>query len=150
MVSKTIALGFLLATGFAAAASAAEVNGFWEGPIRHVIVRVEACDDAICGNIVTSDRLKTNPDLLDEKNPDPQLRGRSLKGLALFYGLKGGPPKWSGGHIYNPDDGNTYRGSVELVGEDKLILKGCVLGFICKSQQWFRVQNPDGDTPGRR
>src|SRR5579883_2738037 len=129
--------------GTAESAAAAAVDGLWQGPIRHVVVRVESCGESICGYIVTSDRLKVTPDLPDEKNKDPKLRSRPVKGLALFYNLKGGPPKWSGGHIYNPDDGNTYTGSVELVGDDKLVLKGCVLGFLCKSQHWFRIHDAE-------
>ena len=138
MIAKAILCAIVIA-GFATGASAAEVDGLWQGPIRHVVVRVEACGEGICGYIVTSDGIKLNPDLPDAKNKDPKLRSRPVKGLALFYDLKGGPSKWSGGHIYNPDDGYTYAGSVELKDHDKLVLKGCVLGFVCKSQQWVRI-----------
>ncbi len=146
MIGKALALAAAL-VGFASAASAADVDGFWRGPIRNVVVHVEACGDAICGYIVTSDRLKVMPDLQDEKNKNPKLRTRPVKGLALFYDLKGGPTKWSGGSIYNPDDGNTYKGSVELADGDTLVLKGCALVILCKSQKWVRLASADAATP---
>ena len=142
MTGKALALTAAL-IACASPASAADVDGFWRGPIRNVVVHVEACGEAICGYIITSDRLKVIPDLKDEKNKDAKLRTRPVKGLALFYDLKGGPPKWSGGSIYNPDDGNTYKGSVELVANDTLVLKGCALVILCKSQKWVRLPNAD-------
>jgi uncharacterized protein (DUF2147 family) len=145
MSLKAIALAVALAA-VVSSASAAEVAGLWRAPTHNAVVRVEACGDAICGYIVSSDRLKANRDLTDEKNRDPKLRARPLQGLALFYGLRGGPPKWSGGHIYNPDDGGTYTASVELVGE-RLVLRGCLAGFLCQSQQWFRTTDADVAQP---
>ena len=79
------AIAFVAALlSFTGAASAAEVDGLWQGPIRHVVVRVEACGDAICGYIVTSDRLKVQPDLPDEKNKDAKLQGTASIGLVYL------------------------------------------------------------------
>jgi uncharacterized protein (DUF2147 family) len=45
--------------------------------------------------------------------------------------------EWSGGHIYNPEDGNTYGASLRIRDATALDVRGCVL-FICRSQVWRR------------
>ena len=37
-------------------------------------------------------------------------------------------------------DGNTYTGFFTITGPDTAELKGCAMGFICKSQNWTRVK----------
>ena len=41
---------------------------------------------------------------------------------------------WAG-RIYNPEDGQTYRATLRRVGNDTLVIEGCVL-FICQKQIW--------------
>jgi uncharacterized protein (DUF2147 family) len=44
--------------------------------------------------------------------------------------------KWTG-HIYNSDDGETYRGSIALPSPTTLKVEGCVLSF-CEAEIWTR------------
>ncbi|HEY5411733.1 MAG TPA: DUF2147 domain-containing protein, partial [Caulobacteraceae bacterium] len=62
------------------------------------------------------------------------LRRRSMVGAIVIQGFTGGPASWTGGHVYNPGDGKSYKGSLTLVDANHLMLQGCVLGFLCKSQ----------------
>ena len=43
------------------------------------------------------------------------------------------------GEIYNPEDGNTYYGKLELVDQQQVKLTGCALVVLCQSQAWFRA-----------
>ncbi len=114
--------------------------GLWLTGHDHGIVEVFACDAALCGRIVTSDRLKAHPDQVDERNAEESLRRRPIKGLSIFYGVKGGPPVWSGGRVYNPTDGRTYEGSIRLIDPNTLKLTGCVFYPLCRSEIWTRVR----------
>jgi len=140
MLIKTAALALCAAAALSSATLAASPVGEWKTPEKNGVVKVSECGDAICGKLIDGDDIKANPAITDMRNQDTSLRTRPLKGLPLFYGVKGGPTEWSGGSVYNPEDGKTYHGSIKLVDENTLKLTGCVMAPFCKSQTWTRVQ----------
>ena len=76
----------------------------------------------------------------DVRNPDPALQGRPMLGLQILTLLPSAKPNVYDGEIYNPEDGNTYSGYVEMLGPDNMRLNGCVLyNIICQGQDWVRV-----------
>ncbi|QDZ09862.1 DUF2147 domain-containing protein [Devosia ginsengisoli] len=76
----------------------------------------------------------------DVRNPDPALRSRPMLGLQILTLLPSQKPHVYDGAIYNPEDGNTYSGYVEMLGPDLIRLNGCVLyNIICQGQDWVRV-----------
>ena len=99
-------------------------------------VKIETCEAGLCGTIVW---LKKGDDLRDDNNDDESLRGRKLVGTEVISGFtEARPGRWTGGKIYNPEDGQTYNSRMVERDENTLTVKGCVL-FICKSQTWLRV-----------
>jgi uncharacterized protein (DUF2147 family) len=46
--------------------------------------------------------------------------------------------QWKGA-IYNPDDGKTYSATVRFDGDDSMKVKGCVLGVLCKTNNFVRI-----------
>jgi uncharacterized protein (DUF2147 family) len=144
MIAKTAAVAalavFAAALSGAPAYAADSAEGVWQTPDDNAVVKIEACGAALCGRIVTSDQLKAHPDQTDARNRNTALRSRPLKGLMLFYGVKGGPTEWTGGSVYDPEDGKTYKGSIKLTGADTLQLTGCVFRPFCKSERWTRIQ----------
>jgi uncharacterized protein (DUF2147 family) len=52
----------------------------------------------------------------DVHNPDPALRDRELKDYVLITGLTYQDGKWTGGKIYNFQDGNSYDVLIEIQG----------------------------------
>ena len=141
MIIKTAAFA-LATTLFAASAAWAEPGPVGDWSTHHAggVVRISECDGGLCGKVVNSDPIKADPDAKDAHNSDASLRTRPLKGLTVFYGVKGGPTEWSGGSVYNPEDGKTYHGSIKLVDPDTLKLTGCVFGPLCQSQTWTRLK----------
>ncbi len=123
-----------------AVAADADVTGVWLSPTRSAHVELTHCGEAICGRILTATKPKSNPNFLDVHNKSQAQRDRKIIGLTILEGFRGGPTHWSGGRVYNPGDGNTYRASLTLVDNDHLIVKGCALMVLCKSQAWTRVQ----------
>jgi uncharacterized protein (DUF2147 family) len=141
MIGKSAILAMTLAFAAGSTAFAAEgPEGLWQTPDNGGVVQVSACGDALCGHVVTSDRIKADPGITDMKNQDASQRSRPLKGLPLFYGVKGGPTEWSGGSVYNPEDGKTYKGSIKLVDASTLKLTGCVFAPFCKTETWTRIK----------
>lgn len=134
-------LGTLLAASVAHAQSADEPTGVWQTQAGDARVRVSRCGGGLCGT-VASLREKVDPNTgkppVDDKNPDPAKRNRSMIGVQLFIDMKpAGPNRWSG-QIYNSDDGKTYASNVSVAGPDSLKVEGCV-GAFCGGETWTRV-----------
>lgn len=126
-----------------ASAAAPDLIGHWSTPGGEVVA-FESCVEQVaqplvCGRLV---RLKTEAcrKRLDTKNPDLASRGRHVLGLEILHGLtESSPGVWSGGDLYNPDDGHRYVGTIHLQGSDRLELQGCALKVVCQTQTWRRA-----------
>ena len=129
------ALGALATPAFAA-----DVTGLWATPGNGGQVEIARCGNSLCGKLVTSNNIKSNPALKDTKNKDESQRGRTLKNLQMLYDFTGGPTKWTGGKVYNPEDGGTYSGTIEMLSDNELKLKGCIVAPLCKTQKWTRLK----------
>ncbi len=124
----------------AAAMSPDAAIGKWRTQTRNGIVEVERCGGSICGKLVSSDGLRANPNLLDANNKDAALRTRRLVGLQILGGFTRGDGEWTGGTIYNGDDGGTYKATVTPLDADHLKVRGCIIWPLCKSQTWTRIK----------
>ena len=103
--------------------------GEWWTPGFGARVRIEPCGDAVCGRIVW---------VWDEAPPD--IADKSpLVGRKVIEDMRPEEAaRWSGGRLYNPEDGRDYKGSLHLQSPMRLVVDGCVL-FVCKQQVWRRV-----------
>lgn len=117
-----------------ASASPDSPVGIWMTEERDSKIRVVSCGKNVCATILWA---KTAG--LDENNPDPSLRGRSIVGIDLSRDMKpDGKGGWAGS-IYNPDNGKTYKATMQRKNEGQLEVGGCVLGgLLCGSETWSR------------
>ena len=137
---RTAMFAAVAAVALSGQAFAADVAGVWQTPTAGGQVEISHCGDHLCGKLLTSNNIKANPELKDVRNKDEAQRGRLLKGLPMLSGFKGGPTKWTDGKVYNPDDGGTYSGTIEMLSTDTLKLKGCIVVPLCTTQEWTRVK----------
>ena len=122
--------GLAAAQPLPATASNAVIGDWWT-PGFNARVRIAPCGDALCGHIVWV--WDETPRDIADKSP---LVGRKvIEGM-----LPDSTARWSGGRLYNPEDGRDYKGSLTLAGTNRLNVDGCVL-FICKSQAWRRADS---------
>jgi uncharacterized protein (DUF2147 family) len=137
----------LLAAGPAGAAERAPAApaGLWWAEGGAAQVEISECGDALCGRVVWL-RAPFDPNgcaVRDDQNPDPALRIRPLVGLSILRGLRPSPSEprvWSGGEIYDPTLGRTFRARLELLDGGRLALRGYV-GFelLGRTTTWIRV-----------
>lgn len=138
MIRAITTLAFL--TAIALPASARDLTGLWATGTEGGRVQIYRCGTALCGKVVDAARLRTNPDLTDQRNSDPKLRNRRLRGLVVLEGFTGGPAEWQGGPVYDPETGSGARkGYLKLLPDGKLELKGCV-AFFCRTKIWTRAR----------
>lgn len=137
---RTALIAAAAIAALATPALAADVTGLWQTPTNGGQVEIARCGNSLCGKLVSSNHIRENPALKDVKNKDQAQRGRTLKNLQMLYDFTGGPTKWTGGKVYNPDDGGTYSGTIELLSDNELKLKGCIVAPLCKTQKWTRLK----------
>lgn len=130
----------MLAALASAALSPDTALGRWRTETRNGIVEIAHCGSSICGKLVGSDGLKTNPNLLDVNNKDAALRNRRMMGLQFMSGFTRGANQWTGGTIYNGEDGGTYKATITPADADHLKVRGCIVWPLCKTQTWTRVR----------
>jgi uncharacterized protein (DUF2147 family) len=134
-------LGAAILIGFAGHSNA-DPKGKWLTDGGKSQVKIEACGDKLCGEIVWL-KEPNNTDgsaKVDINNENEAMRSRPIIGLKLLTNFSGkGPGKWDGGKIYNPEDGKTYNSKLEEADSRTLQVSGCVFIF-CKTQHWTSVE----------
>ncbi len=148
-----LALVLALESGAASAAGAGPLGLWWaEGGAAQV--EIFPCAKGLCGRVVwlRSPFDENGCPVRDEHNPNPALRDRELMGLELLSGLRpsqNAPNVWTGGQIYDPTSGRTYRAALSLDGPRRLLLRGYLgIQLLGRTTAWIRVggesqcQNP--------
>ncbi|MDB5473377.1 MAG: hypothetical protein JWP99_680 [Devosia sp.] len=129
------------------------IEGIWQTVLQSEVT-IAACPEGFCGilsKIVVPGEGLTSAELAaaqampvesltDQRNKDPALRQRPMLGLQILSMRPSDKPYVYDGDIYNPEDGNTYSGYIEMLGPDLVRLNGCVLfNVICRGEDWVRV-----------
>ncbi len=130
----------LLATLFLAAApiaaqAAEPLTGQWFTENGKAMVRIVKCGPAMCGRIVKILKPRPGSNGLDERNPDPALKGRKIEGLMILANLKDSGSDWQG-RIYSPEDGRDYAAYLQRLPDGTLQVKGCLAAVLCRTQIW--------------
>ena len=78
---------------------------------------------------------------LDVKNPNPELRKVPADQVVIVYGIRYDEKKqtWSGGKVYKPINGKTYKVECSFDDANTLRVKGS-LGPISLSRYWKKVE----------
>lgn len=119
----------------------ASILGRWRTPAEGGVVEIQRCGATLCGRLVDAAPLRRNPDQRDLRNRDASLRDRPLRGLPVLQNLTGGPTAWRAGPLYDPNSGQSAAsGSVTLVDQNSLAVRGCIARLLCRTQTWRRVQ----------
>lgn len=77
---------------------------------------------------------------VDRNNPDEKLRERPIIGMELMGGFKhDGDDVWSGGTIYDPESGKTYKCKMTLVSSNELKVRGYIgVSLLGRTTVWTR------------
>lgn len=139
----------LIALSFSTPAQASSPDaylGTWTTQGGKSRVQLYKCGDKLCGRIVSLSEpnypagdAEAGQPKRDRNNPNEARRNRPIQGMNLVWGFEWDGSKWSGGKIYNPEDGKTYSCFMELQGNNKLHVRGYVgVSYLGKSVYWTR------------
>lgn len=146
VTASIFAAAALVASPTPAAAQTPSLTGRWASQGFGSIVDFQPCEvDAatICGRIrwLWEANDANGRPRVDGRNPDRALRTRPLVGIEIIRGFREtSPGVWTGGTLYNPDDGRTYTGAIRL-RQGALHLQGCALNVFCQTQVWRRPED---------
>jgi len=82
----------------------------------------------------------------DANNPDEKLQDRPIIGLEMIHGFSydADEKNWSGGNIYDPESGKTYKCQMTLGDGDTLDVRGYIgIPQLGRTTIWRRV--PEGE-----
>ncbi len=82
----------------------------------------------------------------DRNNSDDALQSRPIVGLEMIHGFEydADEGNWSGGSIYDPESGKTYKCQIKLGEGDTLDVRGYIgIPALGRSTTWRRV--PEGE-----
>lgn len=126
----------------ASLASASDPLGRWKtiddetGQAKSIVEISRASDGTLSGTVVEI--------LQSDKGPNPVCdecsgarKDQPIQGMTILWGMSPKGDEWSGGTILDPAKGRTYRSKMQMHGEDRLGVSGCV-AFICREQVWQR------------
>lgn len=129
-----------------------DVAGVWTVPDGKTRVEIyKNAQGAFEGKIVWMDEPNfsaNDPDAgkpkCDRENPDPALRDRPIMGLVILKDCKfNGKDEWSGGTVYDPNCGKTYKGKLWLNSPDSLGMRGFIgISLLGRSETWTRYTEP--------
>jgi len=142
-------VGLVLAATSAHAAGPEDILGVWNTEGKEAMIMIYKCDVKYCVKVGWSkdpnypaDSKEGTPGTptLDHNNPNPKLRNNPIIGLKILYDfIFTGDNLWTGGKIYNPDNGKTYSGKMTLLSSNQLNLRGFVgISLIGRTTTWTR------------
>lgn len=86
---------------------------------------------------------KTGKPRTDVENPDPKLKSKPLIGLINMRNFTFDDGEWSGGTIYDPKNGKTYKCYITFESSNKLKVRGYIgVSLLGRNTYWTRSTPP--------
>ena len=140
LLIRLTCLSFILVTTLAWAEKT-EVEGRWLTEKGDGWITIQLVGDSLQGSIAGSpDPEQREEREFDDRNPDPNLRTRRLDGLTIMKGFQyDGDGRWSGGTVYDPNSGKTYKCTITQVDTNTLKMRGFIgISLFGRSETWTR------------
>jgi uncharacterized protein (DUF2147 family) len=137
----TLVCALLLTT--TAKAQTDKLEGLWYNDIKSAKILIsKGSDGKFNGKVVwLKEPLKNGKPKVDELNEDPKLRTRPRLGLLVLYDFeKDGEDKYTGGKIYDPNNGKTYSCKITYKGKT-LDIRGYIgISLFGRTTVWSRAE----------
>ena len=124
-----------------ALAEKSDVEGRWLTQDGDGWIMIQIAGDSLEGSVAGSPDPKQREEReFDDRNPDPNLRTRRLDGLKIMTGFEyDGDGHWSGGTVYDPNSGKTYKCTVKQLDANTLKIRGFIgISLFGRSETWTR------------
>jgi uncharacterized protein (DUF2147 family) len=113
----------------ALALAKAPIEGHWKnGPM---VIEIAPCGAKLCGTVIKASPIQQGKAMRGS--------GTKLIGARLITGIEPTGPNTYKGHLFAPDRNIHASGTIHVISENQVEVKGCVLGLFCKSRTYERV-----------
>ena len=123
-------LAALAALAAPAAAAKSPLEGRWKNGKMEIVIA--PCGAALCGTVV---KASPRQQAKAERGSDTDLIG-----ARLITDIRATGSKRYSARVFLADRNRHAKGTIHQVSTNRLAVKGCMLGLICKSADWDRVR----------
>ena len=121
--------GLAVATAPASALAKSGLEGRWKNGAMEIVIA--PCGDGLCGRVVKASEK--------QRSKAQKGSGTRLLGSRVIDDIhQTGPGKWTA-DVYVASRDMNAKGTIQQAGPNRLKVRGCVLGVICKTTHWDRV-----------
>ncbi|MCB9256159.1 MAG: DUF2147 domain-containing protein [Chitinophagales bacterium] len=142
-MKKTLVL-LLIICSLAAVKAQNSIEGIWYNTTKSGKVEIYKKGEAYFGKIIWLKEPideKTGKAKVDSNNPNEEKRNTPIIGLLILKDFsKDGNNSYSGGTVYDPENGKTYKCKMTLVDANNLDVRGYI-GFpaLGRTENWTRT-----------
>lgn len=121
-----------------------KILGYWLSENGRAVINIYQNKELYFGKIVWllvqhTGKVKIP---LDINNDDKELKKRKLMGLDILTGFKFEDGEFSGGQVYDPKSGNTYKAYMKLESDNKIKLRGYIgISLFGRTSYWERQKS---------
>jgi uncharacterized protein (DUF2147 family) len=146
LLLAAMAFTFVISLGQTVRAEHGGVMQTWYTLENKSKVQIYKCGEKICGKFIwlkepTTEEGKPK---IDINNEDEDARGKPIIGLVMlndFVEDAQTAHAWTGGTIYDPENGKTYSSNMTLNDDGTLTVRGYVgLPIFGRSQEWLKAE----------
>ena len=157
MTFRSVALLALLSGGLASgsglgatdAGAAASPLGLWktiddETRQPRALVEISERDGVLSGRIVKLFRAPGEDPAPRCKECRGERHDQPVLGMTILWGMRRDGAAWDGGEILDPEEGKTYRCTLQTAAGDRLEVRGYIgISLLGRTQVWLRAAQPD-------
>jgi uncharacterized protein (DUF2147 family) len=133
----------VVAVSINAKAQTDKIEGLWYNDVKSAKIQItKESNGKFYGKVVwLKEPLKNGKPKVDEMNTDEKLRSRPRLGLPVLADfVKDGDNKYTGGTIYDPNNGKTYSCKMTCKGET-LDIRGYIgISLFGRTTTWSRAE----------
>jgi len=113
----------------AQALAKSEIEGHWKNGKMEIVIA--PCGRALCGTVVKASAK--------QQARAQNGSGTKLVGAQLITNIRSSGPQTYRANVYLADRDMKASGTIHQAGPNRLSVRGCVWGIICKSSNWDRI-----------
>ncbi|RZK76792.1 MAG: DUF2147 domain-containing protein [Pedobacter sp.] len=120
-----------------------QIIGKWVNSTSEANIEITKRSDKYFGKIVWLKDPKDEKGNIktDVKNPNASLRTKTIVGLEILKDFVYEDGGWTGGTIYDPKSGKTYKCNMTVKSNGDLSMRGYIgISLIGRSETWKRVK----------
>jgi len=119
----------MLATGGAPATAKGNLEGRWKNGKMEIVIR--PCGGSLCGTVVKASAK--------QQAKAQRGSGTHLIGARVIDNIQPAGAGVYKANVYVADRDMNARGTIRQVNANRLNVRGCVFGFLCKTTNWDRI-----------